>query len=425
MGASGQGDARRTRNGAAAPPGSRAPSLGVAVTGGLLVVAAFLVYLVCNRQFNAGRGDFFYLADAFLHGRTWILHELGPFDNVVVDGRVYVPFGPFPAIALGPLVALVGPRTADSWQPIVNAALAALDFGLAWLLVGRLGVRSLVERGWLVVLFGFSTAIWWVTTRGGVWHTGHLIATLLTLVILLEFHGRRRAWLVGLLGGAAFLTRAPLLFALPFYGLWFLVDHRRRQGLRKRAAAVPRLVPVRAWIELAIGFLPGLLFSFWYNDVRFGSPLESGYALASLPPWLAALRDQGLFSVSHLVQNVDYLFLHPPSPVPTFPFLRPDGFGLSILLTSPGLLLAVRADWSSARSRLLLGAAVATLVPSLLYYGGGWLQYGFRYALDSIPFVFALAALAVARHGLGRVGRALIVFGFLVNLAGVYWAYNI
>ena len=69
------------------------------------------------------------------------------------------------------------------------------------------------------VLLGFSTAIWWVTTRGGVWHTGHLIATFLTLCALIETFGRRRPLLLGLLGGAAFLTRAPLAFALPFYAL--------------------------------------------------------------------------------------------------------------------------------------------------------------------------------------------------------------
>ena len=38
----------------------------------------------------------------------------------------------------------------------------------------------------LAVLFGFSTQILWVTTRGGVWHTGHLIATILTFACLIE-----------------------------------------------------------------------------------------------------------------------------------------------------------------------------------------------------------------------------------------------
>ena len=68
--------------------------------------------------------------------------------------------------------------------------------------------------------------------------------------------------------------------------------------------------------------------------------------------------------------------------------------------------------------------AVAVLVPSLLYYGGGWLQYGYRYALDSIPFVIALCGLAAARHGVSWFWRVLILFGVVVGLGGVYWAYN-
>ncbi len=440
------------------------PAVAPALTGVLLLAGAFLIYLLSARQFNAGRGDFFYLADAFLHGRTWLLSGLGPYDNVVIGGRVYVPFAPFPAILLAPLVAIIGPQQADTWQPIVNAALAAVDVWLMWTLAARLGVQRISDRLWLAVLFGFSTAIWWVTTRGGVWHTGHLIASMLTLLALIELYGRRRAILVGLLGGAAFLTRAPLLFAMPFYGLWFLLgaDGRLRPALRAAlgrpvetapdpapaasvktsSAAAPTsaaaaadstegaraflaALPVRDWVYLVVGFLPAAVFFLWYNQVRFGSPFESGYGLASLPNFLIALRAQGLFSVSHLAMNIDYLFWHLPKVIPTFPFFRPDGFGMSILLTSPALLLAVRADWRSSRSWLLAGAALFTLIPSLLYYGGGWLQYGYRYALDSIPFVMALCGLAAARHGIGWGWKLLIVFGVIVNLVGVYWAYNL
>ena len=51
------------------------------------------------------------------------------------------------------------------------------------------GVQRVWDRFWLVALLGFSTQIWWVTTRGGVWHTGHLIATMLTLGCLIELWG--------------------------------------------------------------------------------------------------------------------------------------------------------------------------------------------------------------------------------------------
>jgi hypothetical protein len=394
--------------------------------GLLLAGLAALVYWLSNRFFDAHHADFFYLADAFLHGRTWYAADaappgaIGTADVIPVDGGYYVPFAPFPAIAFMPLVAIIGPVTADEWETGINAVLAASSVGLGWWLLGRLGVRSLSDRFWLVLLLGFSTQIWWVTTRGGVWHTGHLIATILTLGCLIELAGRRRAVLVGLLAGAAFLSRAPIAFAVPFYALLLAGD----------AIWEPRRWPWRDWAGLAAGILPSVAFFLWYNDVRFGSPFESGYGLATLPEWLEARRRIGLFTIAHIPANLDYLFVHLPAPIPDFPYLRPDGLGLSILLTSPGLLYAVKAPWRESRSWWLAGAALLVLIPSLLYYGGGWLQYGYRYALDSIPFVWALCGLAVARdevHGeaIGLVGRALIVVGVIVGLGGVYWAYHI
>ena len=98
---------------------------------------------------------------------------------------------------------------------------------------------------------------------------------------------------------------------------------------------------------------------------------------------------------------------------------------MSIVITSPGLGLAILAPWRSGLARALAITAVLVLIPSLLYYGGGWLQYGYRYALDSIPFVVALCALAAAKRGLGWGWRLAITFGVVVGLAGVYWAFHI
>ena len=182
--------------------------------------------------------------------------------------------------------------------------------------------------------------------------------------------------------------------------------------------------------------LPSLLFSFLYNAVRFGSPLESGYGLASLPGFLETQRQVGLFSVAHLGMNLDYLLWHLPKLIPDLPFFRPDGLGMSIFLTSPGLLLALFAPWRDRRTWLLAAAFLFTLVPSLLYYGGGWLQYGYRYALDSIPFVWALCALAAARdeerhdpmlgerRGIALPWLVLIAIGVVVMSLSVYWAYH-
>jgi hypothetical protein len=323
---------------------------------------------------------------------------------------------------LAPLVALVGPETAAGWEPIVNSLLAVAGLALLWRLAGRLGVASIADRTWLLVLFGFSTATWWVTMRGGVWHTGQLIASILTFLGLLEAFGRRRPLVMGLLAGAAFLTRATLLAALPYWG-WRSLPGRVRSRLPAGMTHAIR-VGARKAAWLALGFAPAFAFALWYNAVRFGNPLESGYGLATLPPFLEARRELGVFSLAHLGMNLEYLLWYLGRPIEDFPWFKPDGLGLSVLLTSPGLLLAVRADWRNRETIALGITALLVLIPSLLYYGGGWWQFGYRYALDAFPFVMALCAMAAARHGIGWGWRAIILFGVAVNLYGVYWNYN-
>jgi hypothetical protein len=407
-----------------APPEERRFDRGVIV--GLVVVAvSAVIYWFADRDFDAGRGDFFYLADSFLHGRTWLTFQPGPFDVIIRDGRFYVPFAPFPAVAFMPLVAVIGAVGADQIESGINAVLAAAGVGLCWMLLARIGVRRLVDRLALTILFGFSTQILWITTRGGVWHTGQLIATILTFACLVEVWGKQRAWLIGLLAGAAFLSRAPLAFAIPFYAL--MLEPRTALPSTEVAggyiASVARPERLRAWAGLALGVLPAIVAFFAYNQVRFGSPFESGYGLATLPAFLEANRMLGLFSLAHLPMNLDYFLLHLPKVIPDFPYFRPDGLSLSVLLTSPGLLFATQADWRRPRAWWLLGATIAVLIPTLLYYGGGWLQYGYRYFLDSVPFVMALCGLAAVHRG--RIGwgwLALIAFGTVVMAFGVYWA---
>ena len=111
-------------------PGDR-PWLVPAVAT-VLVVVSFFVFLLSARTFDALRPDFFYLADAFLHGRSGSIPQLGPNDVVPApDGRVYVPFGPFPAFVLVPLVWIVGPVRRD---PVAadrsTPRIAAVDVGL-------------------------------------------------------------------------------------------------------------------------------------------------------------------------------------------------------------------------------------------------------------------------------------------------------
>jgi hydrogenase-4 membrane subunit HyfE len=362
-------------------------------------------------RYDDQRGDFFLLADAFLRGRTWIEPSAlaTAWDRIDIGGRTYLPFAPFPALALTPLVALLGAAGAAAQERTLLAALAAASVALCWRLAARFDGGRGLERVWVVVLYAFSTSVWWITVIGGAWHLSQLFALCLTFLALLEATGRRRPLILGLLAGAAFLSRAPLALALPFF-VWVAarddIAERSWRGALRRGGAV------------LAGFIPAVVLFCAYDAIRFGSPLETGYGLAALSPALAQQRALGLFALAHLGRNLDYLFLRLPVPAPPPRFLSPDGFGLSVFITSPGLLLAARGALRDPLIRASGATALAVLTPSLFYYGGGYFQLGFRYLLDALPFLMPLVASGV-RGGMGAGWKAAILFGVAVSL----WAF--
>jgi hypothetical protein len=98
---------------------------------------------------------------------------------------------------------------------------------------------------------------------------------------------------------------------------------------------------------------------------------------------------------------------------------------MSVLITSPACCCAFRADWRRPHAWFLAAAAILVLIPDPPLLRGGWLQYGYRYFLDSVPFVLGLCGSrrspAAASAGAGRPDRHRIA----VMGIGVYWAYNL
>ena len=104
-----------------------------------------------DRDFDAGRGDFFYLADAFLHGRTWLTFQPGPVRRdhhrrPVLRAVRAVPGRRAHAGRRGHRGRHRRPgrvrRSTRSWRPAAS--------GCAGWLLGRIGVQRLVDRLWLV-----------------------------------------------------------------------------------------------------------------------------------------------------------------------------------------------------------------------------------------------------------------------------------
>jgi hypothetical protein len=178
---------------------------------------------------------------------------------------------------------------------------------------------------------------------------------------------------------------------------------------------------VRVAVAFGLPLLGALLVTGWWDWVRFGSPLETGYDIAWIEAPLEKLRAQGLFSTDHVPTNLALFIGGGYEVQDAFPWLKPSSLGQSILLTTPALLIAVGAGLRERLNQVLWGAVILTAITVFMYYGGGGAAtYGYRYAMDFVPFLLALVAIAM-RERFGNLERILIGLSLCFVCYGYIW----
>src|SRR5204863_8876083 len=110
-----------------------------------------------------------------------------------------------------------------------------------------------------------------------------------------------------------------------------------------------------------------------YNLARFGSVADAGYHYILMGDTFQALVDQyGRFSTHFFMPNLTNLLVR--LPLCEAGRLVPDPHGMSVLLTTPYLLLALVPRRVSATELVAILTAVVIAVPALLYYIDGRVQ---------------------------------------------------
>ncbi len=322
----------------------------------------------------------------------------------------FVSFPPFPAIAILPFAALWGYNFNDV---LFTTALAGLNALLIFLLLeflsrtGRSG-RTQRENLWLTALFAFGTVHYFSAVRGEVWFTALIMGVALHCAFIYFALDGRRPLLAGIFLACGMATRTPL----PFASLFFLLQVLFPNGDFR---ATPISVKIRklAWFALPMAVALGLLM--YYNWARFGDVLEFGHRFL-VEGTRPSIREHGLFSGWFLPANMAACFSNVPVLTVTPPFVHVTRHGLSLLATTPAFLLLL---WPKRRTPLtwMLWAAVAVIaIPALFYQNTGWAQFGYRFALDWMPYMILL--LAVDGRPIGRKSAALILLSIAINLFG-------
>jgi len=354
-----------------------------------------------------------YLADAFWHGQLHLFqHPADAGDMAVIGGRAYVVFGPFPALLLMPLTPLFGPRTPDVLVLVLTALFGILAFDR--FLAALPGAPGPFRRACVTLTFALGTAIHYGAPLGNVWLHAQITATALQCWAL-WMAARGRAWWCGVALALTVLTRPTVTLAAPL-AAWLLLARPAEEDAEPAPvrARLPRLALALGLPVAAAMALHGL-----YNLARFGSLTDAGYRYILMGDEFKALVERfGRFNLRFLPHNLGGWLLAPPHLGPDG--LVPDPHGMSLLLTTPPLLLLLAPRRVSAFEWVALGTCALIAAPSLLYYNDGWVQFGQRFALDWIAVALAVVALA-SRRAPAWLVAALAAAAIAVNAWGMAW----
>ncbi len=439
------------------------------VVGGLLTILALLIYLVT--QTPRFYDHFVWQAAAFLEGQVAIRHPVPAsgddfgnafFQDVLPvlssDGvsRALLPFPPLPALALVPFVAVWGLATDDQ---TIFTVLAAVDVAICWWMLGRLRLRLSI-RVTMAVFFAFGTVFWYAAQLATTWYQAHIVAVGLTLLAVglaidADPEARaadapavaavdRRQFVAGLLFGLACTARLTVVFAAPFF---LLVGAGGSAWRRGWSAGLGAAIPIGLFLAYNLASTGQLLHPAY--DYLYRREAVAYRALGYQPDW--AVEDP-----RYLPQNAAIMFLAMPDLFPTTlpdslgvratpvcresgaqrglfdvacPLAVPRDIGMSVLLTSPAYLLIGAALRGAERRRLVRAAGLAVLLVvtvNLMHFSQGWVQFGYRFSNDVVPFALILTAIGAERIvGAGRWGAAavglLVAASVAVNAWGVAW----
>ena len=389
----------------------------------LLAGVTAAIYSLSNPNPQSGYDYTFRVADRLLHGSVAIikrpppgLNEFVPFDGVY--------YSVFPLGAVLSMVPFALLRMLGIIREMPGGLIAALLAGCACFLLLRIAskydlppVRQILMTAGIV----FGTFMWTNLTFAGAWQLALGFAMVGELGAIYFTVYDRRPLIAGVFFAMAFGNRTENLLTAPVFLYLLARDERaaKTTGEKDPVATSDQIRRIAAFC--AVPFVLGVA-TLIYNYVRFHSFTDFGYA--RIPgvlnePWY----DHGIFSVTYIPRQAWEMLGKLWHWTDTFPYLIPDGFSNSILLSSPFLIFAARFGSRDKMLKYSSWAAIIILTFLLWIHGnsGGW-QFAYRYAMVLLPWIFVIL-LESSPKRISPVEWGLYAVSFVAN-AYATWLFN-
>jgi hypothetical protein len=398
-----------------------------------LVAALVYVSLLGNRALGpTADNHYVHMALSWFDGELGVLGNTPPGTNdwAFYNGRWFVSFPPLPAVVIAPVVAIWGLSTRDA---LFWALLAALAPALLFIYLRRLSEAGQSPRGTrdnivLAGLYAFGTVFFFSAVQGTVWFAALILASVLLVLFLLFAFEARSPWLVGLVLGCLLATRPP---GTPLVGLVFTVEalrrYRKEPAPGERGALHPLVFAYR-WLrgadfvrvlkehgKVAVPVLVFLTAQLWFNYARFDDPWVFGHEYLQIR-WRQRIDEWGLFNLHYFSKNLAVFTSSLPWLYDTRPYVKVSLHGLALWFTTPALFWTLWPRSTDARTVALWLAVIPIAFIDLCYQNSGWIQFGYRFALDYMPMLIVLLALGGRRFGPGFY--LCLVFAVGVNTFG-------
>ena len=336
-----------------------------------------------------------FLAQSFLQGRL-DTPNLPTFyqDSLEYQGKKYLPFPPIPALVLAPIIAIRKNVT----QQQVSIIIGAINAVLVFLFLKKFTIPTSALL--LTVFFALGTVAFWSSVVGTTWYFAHNTALIFFLLSLIAFKNKKD-FLSGLFLTFASLCRLPIFLGIVFY----IFELRKQKGRLNK---------------FIIGALLCVPIMFIYNWLRFGGIFHTGYIevyKSYLGTAYSIFHNFGYLDIRNIPLHF-FTFLFMP-PLIKNGLITPSPYGMGILFITPLLLIALIPPFNKGLEKNLFRGSLAIALVDFLHYAQGWVQFGYRFLLDFLPFLLIILAI---RFKPKKIYILLLVISVAANFWGVNWA---